>query len=1399
MCSCGGRHHPSICDGENYGKKVEEKETKLETKVSGLQVQTKQPEEPVELKELREVNVATTVKTGGGTALQTLQAIVTANGGEQSVKCRLLLDSACNKTFITTELAELFKANPKCTEMVNVSSFGKQKGSIRSDVYDVEIKGLDHKNKIKAEVFTVPTITTLPNSKPEVVKENYEHLKDLWFPDVSEKDTLEVHMLVGMDLLWQLQTGHSRRGTTEEPVAIETIFGWTLAGKIGGSNSSEMKVNVNLFIEEGGKNGIENNVKKLWDYETLGIRETDDVYEDMVDSIRFTGERYSVKLPWKTGNYHLPDNYRMSQSRMQSQLKKLKKELEKLQAYHEIITDQLNEGIVEKVMAASSSERVHYLPHHPVIRENAETTKMRIVFDASARMRKGALSLNDCLHIGPSLAPLLYDVLLRLREHQVILIGDIRKAFLQIEVDEGDRDSLRFLWVKDPFAADVQEEILRFSRVIFGVGPSPFLLGGTLAHHLEKYEKGEPEIVKAIKNGLYVDDLASGGKTAEFVWKLYLRVKTILQEGGFIMHKWKTNDVKLRKMIEGSEAPVDDQEPTFAQTQLGKVNQKDEKILGLIWNENTDSFQFNLEDIADKGEKLEVTKRNILSILSSLFDPLGIIGPVLVAAKVLFQKMCLETNEWDKVVSEDLVRNWKTWLQDLKQQGSIVFSRSIYMNIQEEVTWCWIHGFGDASKVAYCAVIYIVYTQLSGTYAKMLTSKPRVAPMKPQSIPRLGLMAARCTAKLVQNVETALNNQRRIEGRTLWSDSKTVLCWLRNKKEWKQFVKHRVNDILKVSDNEHWKYCPSEDNPADIGTRGMIASKLNESQLWWNGPSWLVKEESFWPKQEPISDTEETEEERATSMVALDITDEDGLGSIMDVTRYGTLWKLFRITAWVVRFIWNIRAKLRGKQKISDEFLHTEETEAARKMWLISAQEDLKKEKHFPELEKRLGIKENDGILRCYGRLDHAVLGEEAKHPVILPKHHPVTRLIVDSCHRHVLHGRTRNTLAEFRSQYWMGKARQVIKAILRRCATCKRHQARPFNKPAPGQLPEFRVTPARPFQNCGVDFAGPLYVLRRKSMKKVYITLFTYGVTRAIHLELVPDLSAETFKQTLKKFTARRGTPSLMVSDNAKTFEATAKWLKKLYRDPTVQHFLQENNIRWRFNLSLAPWWGGFFERLVGLVKRTLRKVLGNARLRFEELETILIETEGMLNNRPLTYLYEEATEDVLTPNHLIFGHRLGTLPDAEVDSADEDTDEGKCMKYIRTRQQHLWNRWEKEYLTNLREHHEMGTSGSSKPEIGEVVLIKEEQTNRRKWKLGRIVSLIEGRDGMMRGATIRVISGGNPREIQRPIQKLYSMELKCQPDEAMPAERQLPVQPDEETRNVRPRRLAAMDGEIR
>ena len=167
----------------------------------------------------------------------------------------------------------------------------------------------------------------------------------------------------------------------------------------------------------------------------------------------------------------------------------------------------------------------HILPHHPVIREQAETTKLRVVFDASAKVSKSKLSLNDYLHTGPPIAPMLYDVLLRLRENKVVLIGDIRKAFLQIEIDVEDRNSLRFLWVKDILAKQPEIEVYQFCRVIFGAGPSPFLLKATLRHHLQKYEEEDPEFVKKVKDSLYIDDLVSGTATVEEAFDLFKRAK----------------------------------------------------------------------------------------------------------------------------------------------------------------------------------------------------------------------------------------------------------------------------------------------------------------------------------------------------------------------------------------------------------------------------------------------------------------------------------------------------------------------------------------------------------------------------------------------------------------------------------------------------------------------------------------------------------------------------------------------------------------------------------------------------------------------------------------------------------------------------------------------------------
>ena len=209
------------------------------------------------------------------------------------------------------------------------------------------------------------------------------------------------------------------------------------------------------------------------------------------------------------------------------------------------------------------------------------------------------------------------------------------------------------------------------------------------------------------------------------------------------------------------------------------------------------------------------------------------------------------------------------------------------------------------------------------------------------------------------------------------------------------------------------------------------------------------------------------------------------------------------------------------------------------------------------------------------------------------------------------------------------------------KCVTCKRLEGKSYGRASRADLPEFRVRQAAPFSQVGIDLAGPLFVKQDQGgncFSKVYIALFSCCVTRAIHLQLVCNLSAETFLRCLRRFAARRGVPNLIVSNNAKTFKATEKALRKLYNQTRVKSELETKRITWRFNLERAPWWGGFFERMVRSVKRYLRKVLGNAKLTLDELNTVLVEVEGTLNSRPLTDAFEEFEGEVLTPSYLIW-----------------------------------------------------------------------------------------------------------------------------------------------------------------
>ena len=287
------------------------------------------------------------------------------------------------------------------------------------------------------------------------------------------------------------------------------------------------------------------------------------------------------------------------------------------------------------------------------------------------------------------------------------------------------------------------------------------------------------------------------------------------------------------------------------------------------------------------------------------------------------------------------------------------------------------------------------------------------------------------------------------------------------------------------------------------------------------------------------------------------------------------------MTAWVLRFVQNSKPRCaKRKGKLTREELINAENE-----WVKAVQQDLKRQKNFPNLESVLGLETVGGVLRCFGRLEHSDLEVEAQKPIILPKDHTYTTKTIKECHERVLHGGARETLAELRSKFWVPKGRQHVK-VISKCVVCRKLEGKAYSTPRNAALPKFRVTEAPAFSKIGVDFAGPLYVREQTTtMKKVYIALFSCCVTRAIHLELVEDLSTGAFIKAFRRFAGRRGTPVLIISDNAKTFEAADKALKKLYNHPEVANELSSKMIEWKFNLERAPWWGGFSERIVGVL----------------------------------------------------------------------------------------------------------------------------------------------------------------------------------------------------------------------
>ena len=574
--------------------------------------------------------------------LQTARTIATNVDGSNTSTVRILFDSGIQRSYITDDLRRKLRLNAIKTETLHLHTFGDNKHQRKScQVFDLVLRSRAN-DETQISVLNFPVICSPLPASVDIL--DYPHIRELDLADFvegqgSQHDTIDV--LICSDYYWNFVTGETARGDSG-PVAINSVFGWMLSGKVeltkrrgarGETTTQNLVISSNEdFIMNDNNQRDDQLVEELkgfWELETIGIKgpsQVDDctANEGFIEDIAFDGKNYEVALPWKGGRFPEPDGYNTFYNCLQSLHRKLRADPALLKEYDKIIRQQLEGGIIEQVRStkqpAESGNRVNYLPHHPVIRGDKDTTKACVVYDGSAKNSKEEKSLNDCLEIGPNYTPHVFDTAY-FRWNSIGVTADIEKAFLRIGIKSSDRDALRFLWFDDPNECHPELTVYRFERLVFGLRPSPAILGFTISHHLDQYLQSDSKLVSLLKESFYVDDFVTGEESVKQSFHIYKRSKEIMEDVGFNLRKWNTNSQALRDKIEVHElsheattndkstqehvshsivpAHTSEEDESYAKLTTGNnatdPSNNSVAVLGSNWDTKTDELFFNFD------------------------------------------------------------------------------------------------------------------------------------------------------------------------------------------------------------------------------------------------------------------------------------------------------------------------------------------------------------------------------------------------------------------------------------------------------------------------------------------------------------------------------------------------------------------------------------------------------------------------------------------------------------------------------------------------------------------------------------------------------------------------------------------------------------------------------------
>ncbi|XP_063591692.1 uncharacterized protein LOC134768817 [Penaeus indicus] len=1271
-----------------------------------------------------------------------------------------LFDSGADVTMIRNDMAASLGLKGKHIRLA-VTKLGNQTVTYNSKEYDLVLTDKQG-NNVNITAYGIDEITSCIN------KVNLSHVKHLFkSTDVCQLDRPhgKIDLLIGADYCSLIPTVKETVG--ENLQLMESRFGMCVRGShpsiacasgtrdivgirinhISGiiydkditvEPKSDIKDQIDKFFTveylgtecnprcgdcKCGKCAVGNN-----DYSIRGERELALIEKGLqYDSEK---KQWSAKFPWVKDPNLLQNNISVAVAKLRSTEKRLLKlGPEYAKAYNNQIRDMIKRDVARKLTPdeiKGYAGPITYLQHHEVLKPGSTSTPIRIVFNSSAKFM--GQSLNSFWAKGPDVLNSMVGILLRFREGAIGIAGDISKMYNSIKLPEMEQHVRRFVW-RD-FQLNCEPEHYVLTSMGFGDKPSGIIAMLALKHTAELWMEKYPDAASMIISNSYVDDIIQSVESKEKALQLIQETEKILSYGNFKVKQWiMTGD-------------VDKDDLDFSENE-------GDKILGLYWDRWNDEFKFKARlNFSPKykgirtGPDLKfsnficnippvLTKRIVISQMCSVYDPLGLLLPYTLKAKILLRETvsCSTKLGWDDPLPAHMKEQWVVHFHKLFGIDSLSFERCIKPPTAIGLPMLVI--FSDSSSNAYGAVAYARWKMKSGMFeSKLIMAKGRIAPTRQLSIPRLELCGAIISCRLRKLIENELSY--RFSSVMHITDSAIVRAQIQKESYgFGTFVATRVAEVQSKSNPNEWWWIASCHNPADLLTRPNDPSDIIISSLWKYGPKFMTLPKEEWPISQSI-------ECDLPDRVHVNLTHclKDSDECVIDLSKFKNYNKLIAVTGRILN-VMKIRSLKGILLRLEPDILNE-----ALQFWIRQAQKCFSG--NWKQKYQRLGpYKTENGIIMVGQRLEYWLKQNwNQDNFILLPRKHLFTILYISHLHN-IDHAGVDVTLSKLQTKFWVPSARKVIRAVKRKCVTCRRLDYKVEGQ-CMGQVATERITPCPAFYHTATDIFGPFQIrdnVKKRTTGKAYGVIFNCMVTRAVYIDVVDGYDTHSFLKTFRRFTAVHGYPATVHSDLGSQLVSASKELQIAINNwnmSDISEFGTKGGLKWIFNRSAdAAWQNGVSESLIKSVKRSLAMIIGSTLMTYSGLQTIFFEIANLMNERPIGLKPGMDLElgTYLCPNDLLLGRASNHAP---CGPWKDSFNTKRRLDYIQNVVNTFWRKWQRDYFPTLIVRQKWHTDKRNL-QSGDIVLIQDSNTVKGKWKMGQVVKVEKGRDTKVRDVSIR------------------------------------------------------------